>query len=229
MNTPATSIAPAATLVLLRDGSAGFEVLLVQRAHELAFHGGEWVFPGGRVDPADGADPNSLEAARRAAVREAREEAGVEVPESELITLSHWTTPEGRPRRFATWFFLAPFEEGEVVVDGGEIHAHRWLSPIDALCAQRDGAIGLPPPTYVTLATLARFGARRAAFAAAHAAEPRVYVPRPRLGSDGVHSLYAGDAAYEGAALDTPGPRHRLLMRPGAYRYLDPGFDDAGV
>ena len=44
---------PSATIVLLRDAPRGFEMLLLQRAAKLAFHGGAWVFPGGRVDAAD--------------------------------------------------------------------------------------------------------------------------------------------------------------------------------
>ena len=48
--------APAATVVLLRDGEAGIEVLLGRRSSRLDFHGGAWVFPGGRIDPEDYAD-----------------------------------------------------------------------------------------------------------------------------------------------------------------------------
>ena len=33
--------------------AAGVEVLVLRRDTNLAFHGGSWVFPGGRVDPAD--------------------------------------------------------------------------------------------------------------------------------------------------------------------------------
>jgi 8-oxo-dGTP pyrophosphatase MutT (NUDIX family) len=36
----------AASLILLRDGSEGPEVLLVQRNPEQRFMGGAWVFPG---------------------------------------------------------------------------------------------------------------------------------------------------------------------------------------
>ena len=47
---------PAATVVLLRPGSAGLEVLLTHRPATMAFAGGAHVFPGGRVDAAD-SDP----------------------------------------------------------------------------------------------------------------------------------------------------------------------------
>lgn len=44
---------PAATLILLRDSSAGLEVLMVRRTHLADFAGGAYVFPGGAVDAED--------------------------------------------------------------------------------------------------------------------------------------------------------------------------------
>ena len=80
----------AATVILLRDSSAGPEVLMVQRGADLAFAGGAMVFPGGRVDDADivtARDPRLAigfdlltdmdAAARIACCREALEETGV--------------------------------------------------------------------------------------------------------------------------------------------------------
>jgi glyoxylase-like metal-dependent hydrolase (beta-lactamase superfamily II)/8-oxo-dGTP pyrophosphatase MutT (NUDIX family) len=45
---------PSATLVVIRDGTAGLEVLLSQRAERGDHNSGAWVFPGGLVDAADG-------------------------------------------------------------------------------------------------------------------------------------------------------------------------------
>ena len=47
---------PAATVVLVREGVAGPEVLLLRRNRATGFVPGAWVFPGGRVDAADGED-----------------------------------------------------------------------------------------------------------------------------------------------------------------------------
>jgi 8-oxo-dGTP pyrophosphatase MutT (NUDIX family) len=44
---------PAATVMLLREGHDGVEVLAIRRHEKLAFMGGMWVFPGGTVCPAD--------------------------------------------------------------------------------------------------------------------------------------------------------------------------------
>jgi len=46
-------IFPAATVILLRDSANGLEVFMVRRHENLAFMGGAYVFPGGRVDEAD--------------------------------------------------------------------------------------------------------------------------------------------------------------------------------
>ncbi len=46
---------PAATVVLIRDGAPGPEVLLLRRHRSSGFVPGAYVFPGGRVDAADAA------------------------------------------------------------------------------------------------------------------------------------------------------------------------------
>jgi 8-oxo-dGTP pyrophosphatase MutT (NUDIX family) len=216
-------IALASTVLVLRDTSAGPEVLLVQRARALAFHGGAWVFPGGRVDPQDEVAGGELATARAAAVREAHEEARLALQLESLVTLSHWTTPKGRSRRFATWFFATALDAPhDVVVDGGEISAHRWLSPASALQLQSSGEIELPPPTFVTLSVIEEFASAQQILASFQRAEPQVYVPRQQPVSDGFVSLYRGDAAYEDGEVERPGPRHRLHMRASGWRYERP-------
>lgn len=44
---------PAATVVLLRSGNRGLEVLLQKRHQNLSVLGGAYVFPGGKIDPLD--------------------------------------------------------------------------------------------------------------------------------------------------------------------------------
>jgi 8-oxo-dGTP pyrophosphatase MutT (NUDIX family) len=213
---------PAATVVLLRDGQAGCEVLLVRRNARLAFHGGAWVFPGGRIDAQDYAaavTDDIVAVARQAAAREAFEEAGVQVAADTLIMFSRWVTPEESPKRFDTWFFLAPADDAPVRVDGGEIHDHRWVAPTAALAAHRSGEIDLPPPTFVTLTQLAVY---RSAVDALETAAPgpfEAFLPRLQVVSDGPCCLYAGDVAYGGGDLDQPGPRHRLWMLDSGWRY----------
>jgi 8-oxo-dGTP pyrophosphatase MutT (NUDIX family) len=214
---------PAATVVLLRDGEAGLEVLLARRSSKLAFHGGAWVFPGGKIDPEDydGDHDDTFAAAARAAVREAAEEAGMEVDPRELVYLSHWTTPEMAPKRFATWFFVAPATPGaEVVADGSETTALRWIRPRDALVEREAGTIELAPPQYVTLLALLDHDDVAAAVAGVSSGEPFEVTPRMCFADGGVAvCVYDDDAAYDDLDLEKPGPRHRLVMSAGGWVY----------
>lgn len=212
--------APAATVVLLRDVAGAIEVLLLRRNSQLAFHGGAWVFPGGRIDAQDSGEGGDLGTARRAASREAREEAGLALDPESLVQISHWTTPEGLPKRFATWFFVGSADATQVRVDGGEIHAYAWLTPEAALAAQRAGEIELPPPTFVTLSTLLSKRSAAEAIDASRAAAPLIYLPRVVRVDGGACSLYPADAGWEDRDPARAGPRHRLLMIESGWRYL---------
>ena len=155
---------PASTVVLVRDrldGGSGIEVLMIHRGAATSF-GGMWAFPGGVIEPDDvppGTEPDPLPAARCAAARETREEVGLEVDASSLVFWSHWLPPSIAPKRFSTWFFLAPatalHADEHVGIDGDEVHAHRWITPADALAAQARSEVQLAPPTFITLHDLA--------------------------------------------------------------------------
>jgi 8-oxo-dGTP pyrophosphatase MutT (NUDIX family) len=215
---------PAATVVLARDADEGLEVLMLRRNSRGAF-GGMWVFPGGKVDPED-VDPanedDEVATARRAAVREAAEEAGLAVDAAGLVTFSHWLPPPQAPRRFSTWFFLgrAP-SAGSVEIDGSEIHDHSWLRPADALARRDAGQIELAPPTWVTLWRLAAVPDVAAAVADATGREPERFETHI-VQADGLPvALWHGDAGYESGEVDRPGPRHRLWMLPDGWRFED--------
>jgi 8-oxo-dGTP pyrophosphatase MutT (NUDIX family) len=212
--------APAATLVLLRDRpGGGVEVLLIQRHGSSRFAAGDFVFPGGKIEPQDMPDDapawcvgitaeeararlGNAASARLAlghwvgAIREAFEEVGIllaygpdgsllrlageakarferhrracqqdgsafwrmlreerlQLAADRLVYFAHWITPEENPIRFDTRFFAAeaPLEQ-EAVADNQEIIAVRWLSPAEALGAQRRGEIPLRFPTIKNL------------------------------------------------------------------------------
>lgn len=213
---------PSATVVLLRDAAPGLELLLLQRAPREDGRPGPWVFPGGKVDSADHApDASDTEAvARRAAVRETHEEAGLAVRESGLTVISRWITPPVSPRRFDTWFFLGEVEaEAEVRVDGSEIAHHRWLSPADVLEAYREKALKLAPPTFVTVTWLEDFATPAEASRVLGESELVTFRPQIHPGETGACILYPGDAGYEAKDPARTGPRHRLWATPEGYRY----------
>jgi len=208
--TDAPPLVPASTVVLGRDGEDGVEVLMLRRNSKLAF-GGMWVFPGGRVDEPDRrSGDREVEWARTAAVREAAEETGLVVEPSSMVAFSHWIPPEVAPRRFSTWFFLAPAPLGEVVVDMGEIHEHMWARPVDALGRRDAGEIELVPPTWVTLHWLSGF--TTVDQAQRSVVEPEVYATRVGRLDETPVVMWGRDSAYESGRLRAGGPRHRLVM-----------------
>ena len=78
----------AATVLLLRETAGQLEVLMMRRGTGLSFMAGMWVFPGGRVDPAD-ASPAIRSRVPVAAVDRGREdlrtlEGGIVDPETAL-------------------------------------------------------------------------------------------------------------------------------------------------
>ncbi|MCP5199619.1 MAG: NUDIX domain-containing protein [Gammaproteobacteria bacterium] len=223
MSTTPAPARPSATVVIARDRAGEFEVLLLRRNERVVFHGGSWVFPGGRVDEADAAEAagSEIEAARRAAVREAVEETGLAPDPASLLPFAHWTTPEILPKRFATWFFLAPLEHDEpVVIDNSEIVDFRWYSPAAALAAHAAGDIELPAPTFVSLLGFSRFAALAALRDHLREAVVERFVPRVVKLDDGRATLYEEDAGYATLDMAAPGPRHRLVMRGREFEYI---------
>ncbi len=218
---------PASTVVLVRDGDGELEVLMIHRGADTAF-GGMWAFPGGVIeidDVPEGSAPDPLPAARAAAVRETHEEVGLHVDPDSFVWWSHWLPPLASisTKRFSTWFFLAPANDGHtdehVGVDGDEVHAHGWLAPSVALGLQERGEILLAPPTYVTLQQLCRYGDVGSALAAA---EPRFFATEIAFEGEIRQCLWAGDVGYGGGDHRAVGPRHRLVMDDAAgWRYLN--------
>ena len=149
---------PAATVITVRDGANGYEILMLRRNLNSDFVGGAYVFPGGRVDETDaGARAERLsfgldddEASRRlgvgtgglayyiACLRELFEEAGLLVVcarDGAPIQLSDDATKERlavsrRDVNAGTLDFLEMLEREGLVLDlrGLEYVAH-WVTP----------------------------------------------------------------------------------------------------
>jgi 8-oxo-dGTP pyrophosphatase MutT (NUDIX family) len=198
LGTPSTP-RPAASVVLLRRGGKhsqrALEVLLLKRSGAAKFMPNVWVFPGGSVDPDDGAG----EAGRRScAMRELAEEAGIELPPGEeLVLFSRWVTPEAISTRFDAWFFLAlapahtpPQPDGVETVDA------RWFGPRAALDAHAAGEIVLAFPTVMQLQSLLPFAHSDEAMAAHRDREVEEILPKV-IGSESDHRVVLpGDPEY---------------------------------
>jgi 8-oxo-dGTP pyrophosphatase MutT (NUDIX family) len=93
---------PSSTVIVLREATGGFEVLLGRRPRGQAF-GGAWVFPGGVVDPEDHErELTGIEGPdapwRAAALREVAEEVGI--------------------------FLTDPTVTSDIVLEGRAVHEH---------------------------------------------------------------------------------------------------------
>lgn len=195
---PPAALRPAATTLLVRDGAAGLEVWLMERSRKVGFMPAAWVFPGGRVDDGDhgAGDRDGVAAAFwNAALRELREEAGVDASGAPARVWAHWLTPEIEPRRYDTWFFLVTCPEGaEAVADGGEAVQGAWFRPADALVQHEAGQLPLAPPTLRTLAELAAYPTVAEAFAAVRRMPP--IMPRFSRVEEEAWVLLPGDPEF---------------------------------
>jgi 8-oxo-dGTP pyrophosphatase MutT (NUDIX family) len=223
---------PAASVILLREGEQGMEVLLLRRSAKASFAAEAWVFPGGGIEPEDGDDPFSLETARTAAARETLEEAAIRLDPAALVPYSQWCPPPESPKRFLTWFFVAEVPTATdgsvdgVTVDGAEITEHVWVRPSEGLAARDEGRVSLLPPTWMALhdlttqpsvaAVLELAASRTPPYCETHIAFlPREDDPEQK----DVVALWEGDAGYEARDASIEGPRHRLRMGAAPWVY----------
>ena len=220
---------PAATVIPVRDGTDGPEILMLRRDSRLAFAGGLWVFPGGRVDPADypSDDPTDLDTAElRAAAREAEEEAGLRLALETFERLSHWTPPPQTHKRYSTAFFVAPLsgDRPDVQIDDSEIRAHQWVTLPGALDLHATGEIEIAPPTFITLLQLTGFATTNDLVDAVRGWEVEHFSTRIGDGGDRIAALFHGDVAYDDdshseTTMTRDGPRHRLWLDNSGWIY----------
>jgi 8-oxo-dGTP pyrophosphatase MutT (NUDIX family) len=150
---------PAATVITVRDGRNGYEILMLRRNLNSDFVGGAYVFPGGRVDEADAGPAaerctfglTDQEASRRlslerggfayyvACLRELFEEAGLLIAcdeNGEPVQLGddesiHRFAASRREVNAGTLDFISMMERERLVLDlrGLEYVAH-WVTPV---------------------------------------------------------------------------------------------------
>lgn len=171
------NIRPAATLVLLRQGPTGPEVLMGLRGAQAVFMPSKYVFPGGGVDAADHAagrvaglsdqcrhrlslnlleDSPAPDALATAGLRELAEETGLTLTEgaASLRFVFRAITPPGRSRRFDARFFLV--DAAHVAGDAEDFSAASdELSHLHWIGIGAARALDLPFITEVVLAEVA--------------------------------------------------------------------------
>jgi len=185
----------AASVIVVRGGGDGLEVLLLRRSPAARFMGGAWVFPGGAVDAHEG---DGERAHRAAAVREVAEEAGLRLPDAAaLIRFSRWITPPQIRIRFDTHFFLAPAPAGQQArADGEEMVDLGWHTPAGALEAHVRGELELVFPTIKHLEQLAGFDSADALLEWATGREVVTVAPRVRINGETARLVLPGEPGY---------------------------------
>jgi recombination protein RecT len=153
---------PAASVILLRDGP--FEVLMIRRHENRSFAPDVWAFPGGGLEDEDVRRGGGilLNAMRYAAARELVEETAISLGDAldleKLVWTSRWITPEGLPKRFDTYFFLACVGRATATkLQKSEAVDSIWISPAGAVQRHVAGDFPLVFPTLKNLEALVGF------------------------------------------------------------------------
>jgi 8-oxo-dGTP pyrophosphatase MutT (NUDIX family) len=127
--------------------------------------------PRGSNSLIDAKKASEIEASHRAVLCEGKTtflkvlaDNGLVLALDELVPYAHWITPEGMPKRFDTWFFLAAAPPEQVGAhDGRESTDSIWVSPREALAGGESGRFKLPFPTTRNLIRLGKQPSVRAA------------------------------------------------------------------
>jgi len=117
----------AASVIVLRPGEEGLEVLMVERINR-GFIGGIVVFPGGKVDTIDGSDlarrvvsgEHDDHEFRSAALRELAEETGLAATRSGVVA-----APQERDERL----FRSLMGAGLILAGDSLVLVSRWVTP----------------------------------------------------------------------------------------------------
>jgi 8-oxo-dGTP pyrophosphatase MutT (NUDIX family) len=162
--------------------------------------------PSGSKGLIDAKRVSEIEAASRAALCEGKTtflkiltDNGMLPALDELVPYAHWITPEGMPKRFDTWFFLAaapPEQAG--AHDGKESTDSIWVSPREALAGGESGRFKLPFPTTRNLIKLGKHRTVRDALEDARQGKIVTVMPVMTRLNGGRQLRIPADAGYDG-------------------------------
>lgn len=111
---------------------------------------------------ADGPAPESARAAvaaHRLSLAEVLAAHRLRLQSGLLRPWANWITPEGNPRRYDTFFFLAALPAGQQArLLTTEAESGRWARPMDLLAEHDAGSLAMMPPTLAMLLDLQHAG-----------------------------------------------------------------------
>ncbi|HTO67994.1 MAG TPA: NUDIX hydrolase [Bradyrhizobium sp.] len=120
-----------------------------------------------------------------------------------LIPYAHWITPEGMPKRFDTWFFLAAAPPDQLGAhDGRESTDSIWVSPREALAGGDSGRFKLPFPTTRNLIKLGKQPRVAAALDEATGKQVVTVMPVMTRQNGGRQLVIPREAGYDGEVFE---------------------------
>jgi 8-oxo-dGTP pyrophosphatase MutT (NUDIX family) len=121
-----------------------------------------------------------------------------------LVPYAHWITPEGMPKRFDTWFFLAAAPPDQLGAhDGRESTDSVWISPCEALAGGDSGRFKLPFPTTRNLIRLGQQHTVASALQDARGMDIVTVMPVMTRTADGGRQLrIPREAGYDGEVFE---------------------------
>jgi 8-oxo-dGTP pyrophosphatase MutT (NUDIX family) len=169
--------------------------------------------PRGSNAPIDARRAGEIEARSRAALCEGKStflqvltEHAVSLALDELVPYAHWITPEGMPKRFDTWFFLAAAPHAQVGAhDGRESTDSIWVSPGEALAGDVSGRFKLPFPTTRNLIKLGKQPNVKAALEDANGKPIVTVMPIMTKLNGGRQLRIPREAGYDGEVFEVAG------------------------
>jgi 8-oxo-dGTP pyrophosphatase MutT (NUDIX family) len=162
--------------------------------------------PGGSTALVDVMRAGEIEARHRAALCEGKitfqkilTDNGLLLSLDGLVPYAHWITPEGMPKRFDTWFFLAAAPPEQLGAhDGKESTDSIWVSPREALAGGDSGRFKLPFPTTRNLIKLGKHRTVDDALAAARQSRIVTVMPVMTRLNGGRQLRIPAEAGYDG-------------------------------
>ena len=153
---------------------------------------------------------SEIEAANRTALCEGKTtflklliDNGMLLTLDELMPYAHWITPEGMPKRFDTWFFLAAAPPEQVGAhDGKESTDSIWVSPREALAGGESGRFKLPFPTTRNLIKLGKHRTVRDALGDATGKPVVTVMPVMTKENGGRQLRIPAEAGYDGVVFE---------------------------
>ncbi|UPK24491.1 NUDIX hydrolase [Bradyrhizobium sp. 195] len=120
-----------------------------------------------------------------------------------LVPYAHWITPEGMPKRFDTWFFLAAAPPDQLGAhDGRESTDSIWISPREAVDGGESGRFKLPFPTTRNLIRLAKQATVQAAMEHARGMSIVTVMPVMTKTETGRQLRIPREAGYDGEVFE---------------------------